>query len=394
MDESNARSFNAITLALSSKENAEALYRDLLSFMASTSHIAGRNMDHNVAGSNSDQPSPQVEHELVVASDRRRKNVDSGKVAIIYCTDSVASFKEKWSGTSKERRRWIADVLRQDKALGAKLIFIEVIVNKPEIIEANIRAKRRALDQGEATAADMRNHYNHVKLYQRMYVTLQDDGSEDDLSYIKLINYGGKIGGNPPLSGPGNEYSKRLGAWVPQNICQVGDKVVKCRLWTSSLQAKMDAAQGRSISKRLSLTPPRLPSERDLKGMDAVKMPGEVDDSGTDAWEQMSPRVYRNLGTFLASPKAASGLGDTGLDSLHGHENSAMADEIFAGEYEGMTYEDIKRLQPDEAALRSMDKIGYRYPRGESYFDLLARLDPLVHEMESFHEPLLVVSHQ
>lgn len=78
----------------------------------------------------------------------------------------------------------------------------------------------------------------------------------------------------------------------------------------------MDAAQGRSISKRLSLTPPRLPSERDLKGMDAVKMPGEVDDSGTDAWEQMSPRVYRNLGTFLASPKAASGLGDTGLDSL------------------------------------------------------------------------------
>lgn len=83
--------------------------------------------------------------------------------------------------------------MRQDKALGAKLIFIEVIVNKPEIIEANIRAKRRALDQGEATAADMRNHYNHVKLYQRMYVTLQDDGSEDDLSYIKLINYGGKV---------------------------------------------------------------------------------------------------------------------------------------------------------------------------------------------------------
>ena len=37
-------------------------------------------------------------------------------------------------------------------------------------------------------------------------------------------------------------------------------------------------------------------------------------------WEQMSPRVYRNL------------------------------DEIFAGEYEGRTYEDIKRLQPDEVA--------------------------------------------
>ena len=70
------------------------------------------------------------------------------------------------------------------------------------------------------------------------------------------------------------------------------------------------------------------------------------------------------------------------------------SDEIFAGEYEGMRYEDIKRLRPDEASLRSMDKIGYRYPRGESYFDILARLDPLVHEMESYRERLLIVSHQ
>ena len=48
----------------------------------------------------------------------------------------------------------------------------------------------------------------------------------------------------------------------------------------------------------------------------------------------MSPRVYRNL------------------------------DEIFAGEYEGMRYDDIKALAPGEAELRAMDKIGYRYPRG------------------------------
>ena len=34
------------------------------------------------------------------------------------------------------------------------------------------------------------------------------------------------------------------------------------------------------------------------------------------------------------------------------------------------------------------------WPRGESYFDILSRLDPLVHEMESYKEPLLIVSHQ
>lgn len=84
-------------------------------------------------------------------------------------------------------------MLRQDKALNAKLIFIEVIVNKPEMIAANMKAKRRALDQGEATAHDMKVHYKRVLQFQRMYVTLQDDGSEDDLSYIKLYDYGAKV---------------------------------------------------------------------------------------------------------------------------------------------------------------------------------------------------------
>jgi len=451
-----------------SDENADALLTDLRAFMGSMSKVAGRNMDQAKAC--------QEDSELIDANDTRRKNVDSGKVAIIFCTDSVVTFKERWSGTSKERRRYVADTLRQDKALGAKLIFIEVIVNKPEIIEANIRAKRRALDQGEATATDMRDHYKRVQQYQRMYVTLQDDGSEDDLSYIKLYNYGGKvvtnrmhgylrmriaqflttihttphviylsrhgqseynvlgkIGGNPPLSPPGAEYAERLGAWVPQNVWRdPHGRLIKCRLWTSSLQrtiltaahvphpllhigedlheaiasgaycadpnAQSPAlsaaapaaslpvdtsplpASHASVAARALLEPPLTPqSSPSAFGMPAspfavprltepgLKTPPMEEgtyDLANEMWEQMSPRVYRNL------------------------------DEIFAGEYEGMTYEDIKRLQPDEAALRSMDKIGYRYPRGESYFDILARLDPLVHEMESYHEPLLIVSHQ
>lgn len=41
-------------------------------------------------------------------------------------------------------------------------------------------------------------------------------------------------------------------------------------------------------------------------------------------------------------------------------------DEIFAGEYEGMTYAEIEARVPDEASLRKMDKIGYRY---ESVFN-------------------------
>lgn len=483
-------------------ENADALLGDLRQFMYKENAAAGHNMD--VAKSQkdiSDPSSTEADTFLVADKDTRRKNVDSGKVAIIMSTDSHASFKEKWSGTSKERRQWAAATLAQERKMNAKLIYIEVIVNQPALIEANIRAKRRALGQGETSHTALREHNTKVKLYSRMYVTLQDDGSEDDLSYIKLYNYGGKvvtnrmhgylrmriaqflttvhttphviylsrhgqseynvlgkIGGNPPLCESGKEYAERLGAWVPSHICATPEgQPLKTRLWTSSLQRTIltaehiphpiipswsfdnsfydsecaDAAPAGApgegspgqthagappsaltnghvsagpspkrtgvgaqeadspapfaptpTSGGASTLPPEMtlnptlpgPSRSSSYGNPELRQaylssgsspPPELQDADTDGvWEQMSPRVYRNL------------------------------DEIFAGEYEGMRYEDIKRLRPDEASLRAMDKIGYRYPRGESYFDILSRLDPLVHEMESYREPLLIVSHQ
>ena len=43
---------------------------------------------------------------------------------------------------------------------------------------------------------------------------------------------------------------------------------------------------------------------------------------------------------------------------------------------------------------RKEDKLTYRYPRGESYLDVIARLDPIVHEVERMREPVLIVGHQ
>ena len=43
---------------------------------------------------------------------------------------------------------------------------------------------------------------------------------------------------------------------------------------------------------------------------------------------------------------------------------------------------------PDEWSRRSVDKLAYRYPRGESYLDVIARLEPIIIEMERHHEPV------
>ena len=71
-------------------------------------------------------------------------------------------------------------------------------------------------------------------------------------------------------------------------------------------------------------------------------------------------------------------------------------DEIFAGECEGMRYEDIRRDRPEVARARSADKYGYAYPRGESYADLNERVRRGLAQalFLARDDPLLIVGHQ
>lgn len=66
---------------------------------------------------------------------------------------------------------------------------------------------------------------------------------------------------------------------------------------------------------------------------------------------------------------------------------------IVQGICEEMTYEEIAERFPDDFKARDEAKFTYRYPRGESYEDLVARLEPVIMELER-QENVLVVSHQ
>jgi 6-phosphofructo-2-kinase/fructose-2,6-biphosphatase 2 len=58
-----------------------------------------------------------------------------------------------------------------------------------------------------------------------------------------------------------------------------------------------------------------------------------------------------------------------------------------------MTYEEIAEKYPEDFRARDESKFTYRYPRGESYEDLVARLEPVIMELER-QGNVLVVSHQ
>lgn len=298
--------------------------------------------------------------------ERPMRAVDSGRVAIFDATNST-----------RKRRAWLREQLAH---LPIKLLFVESMCTDESIVDNNIRNAKVGLPEFSHLPVEeaFRDFKARIKHYESVYEPMD----EEELAWIKLINCGrrveinnihgyllgrivqflanmhntvhsiylsrhgqseynrvGKIGGDSPLSVAGEAYAHKLAAFVQENVCKdERGELVKTRLWTSSLQRTIQTAR-------------------------YIPHPKLVHPDGSE-WVQMAPRVMRNL------------------------------DEIYAGVCDGMTYSEIECSYPEEYAMRKEDKLGYRYPRGESYLDVISRLDPLIHELESYSEPVLIVGHQ
>jgi broad specificity phosphatase PhoE len=59
-----------------------------------------------------------------------------------------------------------------------------------------------------------------------------------------------------------------------------------------------------------------------------------------------------------------------------------------------MTYSEVEAKYPEVSARRATDKLRYRYPRGESYEDVIKRLEAPMLEMERIGKPIVIVAHQ
>ncbi|KAG0007810.1 Fructose-2,6-bisphosphatase [Entomortierella chlamydospora] len=68
-------------------------------------------------------------------------------------------------------------------------------------------------------------------------------------------------------------------------------------------------------------------------------------------------------------------------------------DELDAGVCDGMTYEEIAEQYPEDFANRDEDKFNYRYRGGESYRDVVLRLEPVIMELER-QRNILIIGHQ
>ena len=272
---------------------------------------------------------------------------DGGDVGIYDATNSTGS-----------RRRMVEERCRQR---GIPIVFIESICNDPAVIDANVRETKLSMpdyagvDAIEAVS-DFRARIAH---YERVYEPL-DDG---DGSYIKIIDVGQKV------------VLNRMQGYLPGRLVPllINLHIAPRPIWLTR--------HGESAFNVLAI----IGGDADLSphGEEYAKhlatfVRGRVPAGETmTVWTSTLRRTIQTALPLTEKPVAYRAL-----------------DEIEAGVCDGMTYEQIREQMPDAYAARKADKFRYRYPRGESYEDVIQRLDPMIIQLERQRSPVLLIGHQ
>lgn len=296
---------------------------------------------------NPDGRAARYEMALAALDDMLAWFATGGDVAIYDATNST-----------RERRRM---VLQRCAAAGLQVLFVESITDDPRIVEQNVRETK--LLSPDYTGVDpeeaVRDFRARIAHYEAAYEPL----AEDDTSFVKLIDVGRKIVVN------------RIRGYLP------GKVVFYLMNLHLSPRPIWFTRHGESAFNHIGKI-----------GGDAPLSPaGEQFATNLSRWFDTYARGEHEVivwtSTLVRTIRTASHLSapSTAWRAL---------DEIDAGLCDGMTYEQIAELMPDDYAARRADKLRYRYPRGESYEDVIQRLEPVIVELERQQSAVLVVAHQ
>jgi broad specificity phosphatase PhoE/predicted kinase len=257
---------------------------------------------------------------------------------------------------TRERR---ALVRTRCAELGLQVVFVESICSDPRIVEENIRAnKARSPDyEGVPEAEAVRDFRLRIGHYARGY----EEVAEDEGAFVKIVDVGRRV------------TLHRVHGYLLA-------KVVHLLL---NLQIQ---------PRRVWLT---RHGESTFNVMGRIGGDAPLSDAGRAYAAQLGIVVAERLGrgAMVWTSTLRRTIETAQIAGLPFRSWRAL-DEIDAGVCDGMTYAEIAEQLPDEFRARASDKFRYRYPRGESYQDVIQRLEPVIFELEREQAPVLVIGHQ
>ena len=239
--------------------------------------------------------------------------------------------------------------------VGCEIVYVESICDDESVIEQNVRDTKLASPDyiGFEEADAVRDFRARIAHYARVYEPVDDPRAR----FIKLIDVGRQV------------VAQRIEGYLPARIVffllnlHVSPRVI----WLTRHGESTFNVQGR------------------IGGDSGLSHTGEG--------------YSRALAKFvIGHPTATAQAPVVWTSTLRRSMDTARhlpwrgtpwkaLDEIDSGTCDGMTYEQIARELPNEFAARKADKLRYRYPRGESYRDVIERLEPIIFELERVGSP-------
>ncbi|XP_078677802.1 6-phosphofructo-2-kinase/fructose-2,6-bisphosphatase-like isoform X42 [Branchiostoma floridae x Branchiostoma belcheri] len=263
------------------------------------------------------------------------------------------------TNTTRERRQLVMDYCQKEKNF--KVFFIESMCDDPEVVAENVKEVKvnspdyRNMNKDEA----MRDFLERIRMYQKSYEPL-DTEYDKEKSFIQVHNVGQRF-----LVNQIQDHVQSKICYYLMNIHVLPRSIYLTRHGESELNIKGRIGGDSSLSFRGRQFANAL-----------AKFMEEQDVNNLKVWTSQLKRTIETAGGFHAPIEQWKAL-----------------NEIDAGKWEEMTYAEIARDFPAQLAKRDGDKYHVPHPSGESYQDLVARLEPVIMELER-QTNVLVICHQ
>mmetsp|Transcript_22441 Transcript_22441/g.30853 ORF Transcript_22441/g.30853 Transcript_22441/m.30853 type:complete len:598 (+) Transcript_22441:33-1826(+) len=267
------------------------------------------------------------------------------------------------------RRQMVYDYFKKTANFGfsVKIVYVEIICTDQAVIRENVlAAKVMSPDYKGKVSPDkvIEDFMDRVKNYEKTYQPLGTHG--EDRSYIKIIDLGRQLAVN------------RIHGYL---LCRVLYYISNLHTLPRPIYLARHGQSEFNVNTRLG-------------GDSSLTAMGKRFGVSLGEFLQDFDQGISQLAIWSSTMKRTTETAEILREHCAQYVKWKALDEIDAGICDGMTYEEIKEKMPDEYEARQKDKLRYRYPRGESYEDLVRRVEPVIMELERSRRPLLILGHQ
>lgn len=277
----------------------------------------------------------------------------NNKVAILDATNST-----------KSRRRWIFEKLEEAQVAH---LYVESKCDDEDLIMSNIlEVKTTSPDYvGQNPEEAARDFRDRIKMYEKVYQTI--DESERHLTYVKITNVGHQV-----IINRIQDYLQSRLVYFLTNLHIKPRSIWLSRHGESEYNLEGKIGGDANISPRGFQYAKLLP--------ELLRKSGLPKDAPLTVWTSTLKRTNQT---------AKHVVEEFGWEKLQWK----ALDELDSGNCDGLTYQQIADRYPADFKARDDDKYNYRYRGGESYRDVVIRLEPIIMELER-SENVLIITHQ